>query len=201
MLVDMQLMMTARIFAGKPESFHTCTSLLMPPSGVYKTHCNVLDETRKCALVSRLWQKEFREWRRKELEKVFEGMLVGALDGAFDMCDRECYPYKTGPPLVSTLQHELYLQGIKVFAVTFRRTGAKFRHSLLARVSHDVPTGMMDVREVWRVKTPISGWKKMRLMSEQEIDQWNEWVHAERLALHAWIRSVMGFEALPVLDV
>ena len=199
MIVDAQLMMMARIFDGPLDSFRVRVGFQQVPSGMHKTHCNVPDEIGKCALVSRLWQATFREWHRKELEKVFEAMLVAALDGAFDLCDRDAYPFKGGVPLVSTLEHSLYLKGIKVFAVVFRRTGVKFRHGLTAQLSHDVPTGMVEVRKVWRVKTPLTGWKKMILMSEEEVDHFNAWVEVERKALHAWIRDVMGFDASPLV--
>ena len=195
MIVDAQLMMIARIFDGPLESFRVRVGFQQVPSGTHRTHCNVPQQTGKCALVSRLWQETFREWRRKELAKVFETMLGVALDGAFDLCDRDAYPYKAPLPLLSTLEHVLYLQGIKVFAVMFRRTGVKFRHGLTAQLSHDVPTVMVDMRKVWRVKTPLTGWKKMALMSQEEVDHFNAWVEVEGKALHAWIRSAMGFDA------
>jgi hypothetical protein len=195
MIVDVQLMMEARIFAGPLESFRVCVEILHRPSGTYRMYCNVLEETRMCALVSRLWEDAFCPWCDKEMQKLFETMLVVALNGAFDLCDRESYPFKTGPPLVSTFEHVLLVQGIEVVAVCFRRTGKKNRHVLSTRVSQPERVGMVNVSEVWRVRTPRSGWKMLNLMLDEELDQWNAWLNVERKVLHVWIRALMGLES------
>ena len=54
MIVDVELMMSSLTFRGPLESFTVLVGIKPPPSGAFRTHCNVMQETRMCALVSRL---------------------------------------------------------------------------------------------------------------------------------------------------
>lgn len=125
MLQDMQQVVAGHLFTGL---LHTSTVLAVPavhPGGMWRTVCNVPLDLARLAQVSRKFREASLEWRKREMAKMVSVVLLHALDRAFDMCQRDCYPYYGGPPMLTNMQHVLCLQAHEVVAVKFRRTGVK----------------------------------------------------------------------------
>jgi len=186
MLEDVQLMMAARMFDGPLEWSKEKVGGDPAPCGMYETRCRVPREQGMCALVSRLWQEKFREWREQEIEKCFDRMCFGLLRRVCDLCDREQYSWRNAyVPSVSTLEGVFFVQGVKVVTLRFERTGEKDRHELSTWVSTELKVS------VRMVETPRCGWKSMRSMLDGELDEWIAWADAEFKAQHVWIRGCL----------
>lgn len=185
MLEDAQLMMAGRMFDGPLESSKERVGGDSAPAGMYETRCRVPQVPAMCALVSRFWQEQFREWRDKEIDKRLSSMCRGLLYRALDLCDRAQYSKRADVPDVSTLEDAFFVQGVKVVTLRFERTGKKDVHVLSTQVSIGLNV------HVRRVETPRHGWKRMHFILDGELEQWRAWADAEFEAQHAWIRCFL----------
>jgi len=192
MHVDVQQVVAGHFFTG---DLHVSTTLRVPsmhPGGMWTTLCNVPAEMATLAQVSRKFREGCLAWRKKEMEKMVGVMLKHALERAFDLCDRDCYPYHGSPPEVSNMEHVLCLQRHEVVAVKFRRTGVRRSHKLHAWMEVEDWYGVSFVTNKWTAKTPRSGWKMMSKMRGKEIDEWKKWMHCERRSMNWWFRDIWG---------
>ncbi len=189
MIVDVQQVVAGYMFTGALDKFtKLIDSPSNHPSGSWRTQCSLPLELARCSAVSRTWRKECLEWRKKEMTKMMEDVCGKAVDRAFDLCDRDCYPYRGRIPAESKVQHALFLQRQEVVAMHFRRHGAGRSHVLTARVSVPTQFGRYYYTEGYSpIQTPQCGWKLMQRMSESEVEEWQTWYTAERKALYAWI--------------
>ena len=186
MLQDVQEVVAGHLFTGL---LHTSTVLAVPavhPGGMWRTVCNVPLDLATLAKVSRKFREGCRAWRKREMEKMVSVVLHHALDRAFDMCQRDCYPYYGGPPLMTNMQHVLCLQAHQVVAVKFRRTGKKRAHELDAWMEVEDWNGLTFYTDTWTTLTPRFGWKMLSKMRGREIDKWQKWMRCERRAMHWW---------------
>ena len=185
MLEDAQRMITGRMFDGPLECSTERVGGEPKPGGKFETRCRVPGLQGMCALVSREWQKEFREWRDKEIDKRFRRMCHGVLYRAMDMCNRGKYSKRASVPNLTTFEDAFFFHGVKVVTLGFQRTGMKDEHVLSTHVSIGLKT------HVRTVETPRSGWKWIRSMLDEDFDEWNAWADAEWEAQHAWIWSCL----------
>ncbi len=185
MLEDLQRMMAGRMFDGPVECSVQRVNAEAKPGGMFETHCRVPRLQGMCALVSRLWQKEFRAWRDKEIETRFQRMIRGVLYRGMDMCNRRKYSKRASVPDLSTFQNAFCVQGVKVVTLGFQRSGKQDVHVLSTHVSSGLKA------HVRSVETPRCGWKFIRSMLDEDFDQWNAWVDAEWEAQHAWIQGCL----------
>lgn len=189
MFEDVQQVVAGHVFT---DYLHTSTVLAVPavhPGGMWRTVCNVPLDLATLAQVSRKFREGCRAWRKREMEKMVGVVLNHALDRAFDLCDRDCYPYKGVPPF-SNMQHVLCLQDHEVVAVKFRRTGVKYKHELDAWMEVEDWNGAFFISTVWTAKTPRFGWKMMSKMRDGELKKWRKWMRCERRAMNWWFRDI-----------
>ena len=190
MVEDVQEVVARYMFTGELEKFTTfLDNPSNHPSGSWRTQCSVPLDMARWGQVSRTFREVCLEWRKGEMESMMGFLLRHALDRAFDLCDRDCYPYYGAVPVVSTVTHALFLQRQEVVAVHFSRIGAKRKHTLEAWVA--VPK--MDGRKLsdsWKTQTPRCGWKFMSKMRDGEAEKWMKWMRSERKALHWWFRDM-----------
>ena len=191
MIVDVQQHVTRYMFTGELEKF---TKLLDKPnnhpSGSWRTQCNVPLDIVRWGQVSRKFREVCLEWHKGEMEKMMEYLWGETLKEVFDLCDRDCYPIMSGPSLVSTLEHVLFLQWKEVVSVVFKRTGTKNKHVLQTWVVVPERAGFMHVSEVWTTKTPRYGWKMISTLCCGDLRKWQDWVDVHRSELHVWIRKM-----------
>jgi len=190
MHVDVQQVVALHLFTG---ALHVSTTLRVPalhPGGMWTTLCNVPAEMATLAQVARKFREGCLAWRKKEMEKMVGFLLKHALDRAFDLCDRDCYPYYGSPPACSNMEHVLCLQEHEVVAVKFKRTGKGRSHKLRAGMEVQDWNGVSFVSKTWTTKTPRSGWKMMSKMSGKEVDEWQAWMRCERRAMNWWLRDM-----------
>jgi len=185
MIVDAQRMMAARMFEGPVEWSKERVGGARLPAGMFETHCRVPGLKGMCALVSKVWQEEFREWRDKEIEKCLQSMCRGLLYRALNMCDGHRYSKRASVPDMSTLEDAFFVQGVNVVTLRFERTGKKDEHVLWTKVSRGLKLSLK------RVDTPRHGWKNMHSISDAELEQWRVWADAEFKAQFAWIQGCL----------
>ena len=186
---DVQQVLAVYLFTGE---LHTSTTMRIPgihPGGLWTTLCNVPLDKATLGQVSRKFREASREWRRREMEKMVGVMLNEALDHAFDLCDRDCYPAKGGPPAFSYVEHALCLQRHELVAVKFRRTGVQRKHELVSWMTGEDWNGASFLSDEWTTKTPTVGWKKTAQLEDDELEEWREWMRCERRALHWWFKE------------
>ncbi len=189
MHVDVQEAVAGHFFTG---GLHVSTTMAVPavhPGGMWRTICNVPPEMATLAKVSRKFRQGCVAWRKRAMEKMVGPLLEHALERAFDMCDRDCYPINDSPPWFSNVQHVLCLQRHEVVAVKFRRAGSERSHSLYAWMEVEDWNGNLHITDTWTTQTPSCGWKLMSTMKEREIKKWQKWVRCERRALNWWFRD------------
>jgi hypothetical protein len=198
---DVQQVVAFHLFTG---ALHVSTTLRVPavhPGGMWTTLCNVPAEMATLAQVSRKFREGCLAWRKKEMEKMVGFLLEHALERAFDMCDRDCYPYYGSPPASSNVEHVLCLQRHEVVAVKFTRTGVRRSHHLHALMEVEDWNGVSFVTETWTAKTPRCGWKLMKNMKGREIEEWKKWMRCERRAMNWWFRDKAATLMDPTADV
>ena len=124
------------------------------------------------------------------MEKMMEYVWGEALHGAFNLCDRDCYPYHGTLPLMSSYTHALLLERQEVVSVVFKRTGAKKKHLLGVWVMVSKMPGSVKLSDVWTTRTPRCGWKMKSVMRGGELTKWIDWVDVESPKLLTWIRDM-----------
>jgi hypothetical protein len=191
MIVDVQQVVAGYMFTGRMHEITTPPSCQSGdlPSGSWRSVCNVPLDIAKGAQISRKFRKVFLEWREREMEKMMDDMFKKAVEKAFDLCDRECYPVVGAVPVLSTVVYTLEVQRQDVVLLEFVRHGTKKKHCLTATVMAPVACGWVKTSDMWMKKTPRSSWKFMSQLRGQELVKWQTWEYASRLELLAWIRE------------